>query len=95
MRAGSSTAAGLYKGTVSVTFDGGSIDIPVECTVWDFEISAVNHLGSSFGSGTTDKYDGQKTEFYATLMNSFRANLFFLPVSNGSPTGSDFGAYEE
>lgn len=95
VRAGSSTAAGLYKGTVSVTFDGGSIDIPVECTVWDFEISAVNHLGSSFGSGNTDKYDGQKTEFYETLMNSFRANLFFLPVSNGSPTGSDFGAYEE
>ncbi|HEU0054972.1 MAG TPA: hypothetical protein VFQ39_17420, partial [Longimicrobium sp.] len=42
-------AAGDYSGTVTVTWSGGSVDVPVTLTVWDFELPATASLKSAFG----------------------------------------------
>ncbi|HET8733602.1 MAG TPA: glycoside hydrolase domain-containing protein, partial [Anaeromyxobacteraceae bacterium] len=41
--------AGDYSGTVTVTWSGGSVDVPVTLTVWDFELPATASLKSAFG----------------------------------------------
>ena len=93
VRAGSSTAAGLYKGTVSVTFDGGEIEVPFECEVWDFAISETNHLGTSFGGLYTDKYSGQKTEYYEELLNEYRICGTFLPYGGGALSNAEYQSH--
>jgi len=36
-------AAGEYKGTLSVSWEGGEASLPMRLTVWDFELSAERH----------------------------------------------------
>ena len=84
VRAGNSTPAGIYKGSVIVTFDGGEIIVPFECEVWDFAISEVNHLGTTFGVYYLDKYSEQNLEYYEKLLNEYRICGTFLPYGGGA-----------
>jgi len=39
---------GDYRGTVTVAFDGGSVDVPVTLTVWPFRLPSTASLASAF-----------------------------------------------
>ena len=88
VRAGNSTHAGIYKGSVTVAFDDGEIIVPFECEVWDFAISETNHLGTSFGVYYLDKYSGQTLEYYEKLLNEYRICGTFMPY--GSSITADY-----
>ncbi len=45
------TLAGSYKGTATVSSDQGSEQLPVELTVWDFDLPLRPSLRSRFGGG--------------------------------------------
>lgn len=83
VRADGSTPAGIYKGTVRVAFDGGMIEIPFECEVWNFAISETNHLGTSFGMSVLN------TEYYEKLLNDYRICGTFLPYG-GALASADY-----
>jgi hypothetical protein len=44
-----SAPAGQYSGKVSVTWSGGSADVPVKLTVWPFALPSTSSLKSAFG----------------------------------------------
>lgn len=85
VKANESTLAGLYKGIVSVSFEGGEINVPFECNVWDFTISSFNHLRSSWGMGYFNKYEGQELQYNNWLNENYRVVSAWSPYSVYTP----------
>jgi len=55
---------GDYRGTVKLTADGYSAEVPLELRVWDFTLPKRNHLETAYGLGVGDifRYHQLKTE---------------------------------
>ena len=49
--------AGIYTGAVTLTYDGGEIQIPVEVEVWDFELPEESSFTSAYVSWESTAWD--------------------------------------
>ena len=84
-----SQPAGVYTGTFTLDVDGNKTDIPVEVTVWDYEISDETHMRSTWAvMFDNNKYgEANLTKFmervYVENLLDFRLNPQNLPALLG------------
>ncbi|MDQ7778274.1 MAG: DUF4091 domain-containing protein [Planctomycetota bacterium] len=73
------TPGGVYAGKISLETDLGSAEVPLEITVYDFDLPRETHVRSGFGIdvGTIEKYhkpqtDEQKRDLWDRYMRNFK-----------------------
>lgn len=90
VKTNSETAAGIYEGKITFTFDCGTLVIPFEVEVWDFDIPVKNTFQSSYAiwpDMLTDFYgsDTEKMlEKYYWFQNEYRIESSYLPISSNN-----------
>ena len=90
VRTTAETPAGIYNGTVTMTFDRGVLNIPFTVEVWDFEIPKRNTFQSSFAIWAdmlSDYYgsiDDSLYEKYYWFQNQYRIEPSYLPILDSS-----------
>lgn len=89
VHADSDTSAGIYTGTIKITYDNGELEAPVSVEVWDFELPVTPSFKSSFALATwsTDKIyaavgaDTQQIkEDYYWFLTKYRLSAGDIPV---------------
>ncbi|PWM46410.1 MAG: hypothetical protein DBX47_02430 [Clostridiales bacterium] len=96
--------AGNYTGEVTVVTDKKTLTIPIECKVYDFEISEDVHFKTYYGLFETNNYEGQMAQYYE-FFKKYRMSSWRLPIEDMAPeekylnaaqtyaTGSDITSY--
>ena len=79
VKAGKGLPAGRYTGTVTVETDVKTLEIPVTCTVWDFDIPDEVHFKNAYALYGLNDYDGQRVQYY-NFLKEYRLTGFYLPV---------------
>ena len=93
--------AGVYRGNFTLQVDDKKMDIPVEVTVWDYEISDETHMRSTWAvMFDNNKYgEANLTKFmekvYVDNLLDFRLNPQNMPVLLGDASNFTEGKIEE
>ncbi len=84
------TAPGLYTGTVTVTADGKTYQIPMEVTVHDIDLTGVEELGTAFSLFDRDHFasaeldsSDEMTKLYTDLMLKYNMSSRLPFEGNG------------
>ena len=67
VKAGKGLPAGRYTGKVTVETDVKTLEIPVTCTVWDFDIPDEVHFKNAYALYGLNDYEGQRVQYYNFL----------------------------
>lgn len=85
VKATADRTAGTYTGTVTVETDLKTVDIPVTCTVWDFNVPEESHFKTAFALYGLNDYDGQRVQYYK-FIQEYRLSGCYLPVIEEKPS---------
>ncbi len=80
VKAGKGLPAGRYTGKVTVETDIKTLEIPVTCTVWDFDIPDEVHFKNGYALYGLNDYEGQRAQYY-DFLKEYRLTGFYLPVN--------------
>ncbi len=92
VRTTTETPAGIYTGTVTITFSRGILKIPFTVEVWDFEIPTGNTYQSSYAIWPDmlfEYYGGADQSLYEKyywFQNQYRIEPSYLPILNSDNT---------
>lgn len=80
VKAGKGLPAGRYTGKVTVETDVKTLEIPVTCTVWDFDIPDEVHFKNAYALYGLNDYEGQRVQYY-NFLKEYRLTSCYLPIN--------------
>lgn len=79
LTAAKNTVAGNYTGKITVTTDDGTFTVPLNVTVYDFNLPDEVHFKNSYALYQLTDYDGQREQYY-DFLKKYRLNSTYLPT---------------